>query len=200
MTRLAYSTAAITVIGWALQVSQRYVSDTSVWPVAALMLCLVLVIVLAGVALFRKQWLAAMTCFLTFVLVLLPLAGVQEPVDWLQKVRFRSHVSPVDEYLLKCRLQTIYENEKLQQIGWCESLSHRNRRIDIVYDTTGEMAWPKEKLTPEWKAAVDRVFPAGLLATPSTRNGISGNFYAVTTPTAISDGRAATAASTGQPN
>jgi hypothetical protein len=198
MTRLAYSVTAITIIGWASVVSQRYASNIAVWQVAAIVLCLVLIVVLAAVALFKKKWLVAMTCFLTLVIVLLPMAGVGGPVDWLQKTGFRSHVSPIDEYLLKCKLQTIYENEKLQQIGWCESFSQWNHQVDIVYDTTGEVAWPKEKITPEWKTAAAKVFPAGLLTTPSTRYAISSDFYAVTTQTAVNDGRAATAASTSQ--
>ena len=60
-------------------------------------------------------------------------------------------------------------------------------QIDIVYDTTGEVAWPKEKITPEWKTAAAKVFPAGLLTTPSTRHGISSGFYAVITQTAVND-------------
>jgi hypothetical protein len=178
VTRLRYLLVVAAIVCLALGASLTYVSDLANWFVVGFLACTLLLVVLAPFAAFRKKWLEAAICFVPVVLVLVVMLGVHQPITWLQNTGFRMHVSSMEEYLSKCRLLTISENQKPQQIGQCARLSRWRTPIGIVYDTTGELVWPADRITPEWKAAMAKLYPPE--SSPIfSRNHIFGDFYVV---------------------
>lgn len=183
VTRLIGLVVAAAVACWALAASSTYVSDWADGFADGFIGCQILLAGLALLAVFQRRWLGAALCFVPVLLIALPTLGVSEPLATLQNTGFRFHASPVDQYLSTCKLLTISEDDKLQQLGRCESLSRwGSSRLDIVYDTTGKTLWPADRTTPEWQAAMLKLFPDGWSG-PAHRHHLIGNFYAVETRT-----------------
>lgn len=178
MNVVIYLLAAVTLVGWFGGNWFLYVSDLPTWFVYTAAGFSIFLGMLTLFALFRRKWRAAAVGVLTLLFIFLPKLKVAEPIAWVQQTGFSTNASPIEEYLSKCKLLTISENDGLQQIGQCASLSRGHRRIDIVYDTTGKALWPVAAMNPEWKAAANKLFSTRLLSALPTRVHITGNFYA----------------------
>ena len=180
MVRAIYLLAAAAMLLWAGAASSIYVWAPVQWIAVAAGGCWILLAIMAPLAAFRRKWLAAALGLLPVILIALPIVGVTKPLAWVQTTGFRIHITPVDEYLSTCRLLTISENNRLQQIGRCRSLPRWDKsRIDIVYDTTGSLLGPADQASPESKAALIKLYGAEAPAIPHGVR-ITGNFYAVT--------------------
>jgi len=108
----------------------------------------------------------------------------------LYAVAFRMHVSPVVEYLPRCRLYQFTEKGVGRTVGVCERRgSNGDYSQTIAYDTTGELALPPSQRTPEWREAMRRFsFARVLMKTEGRADHLFGNFYEVITAIADEDG------------
>jgi hypothetical protein len=109
-------------------------------------------------ALLGCRWKAIAIFAATWVLVIFPSESF-EPVEqfrfWLGVQGFRIHVSPMEDYLSRCRLVTIVEDGQRQQVGKCEDENPSGDAwVSVFYDTAGQFGLPPAQRTQGWKDAM----------------------------------------------
>ena len=95
-------------------------------------------------------------------------------------------------HLSRCKLIEFVENDARQKVGVCERLPlGRGDNLTIIYDTTGELALPASRRTPEWTKAMVRFSPGRYFTEAEDRaRHLFGNFYEVFVPLEEADGAA----------
>jgi hypothetical protein len=116
-----------------------------------------------------------------------PEKGGLIPNRWLQEAGFRMYAShlirttPLEKFLSRCKLvDYLDEDGAMQQVGECVKGLRSTFwfRIVVIYDSSGQAAWPANKRTPAWSLAV--------LHLPNVHYDVAerlvGNFYWLLAP------------------
>jgi hypothetical protein len=156
--------------------------DLSDWLFGSFLLSLPVMFFLILRALFQRRWKENAVFFAAGVVISLPLLGVQEPLQWIHVQGFRLHISPLEEYLSKCRLIEFVEKGTKQTVGECESHGLYSGYAHVIYDTTGELLKPVSQRTQEWQQAMSEFYSDEVLNSSEGRTRhIFGDFYDVGT-------------------
>jgi len=164
-------------------------SDQLIW---VWLICLFALFVLFVSDLVRRRW-KQLAIFLTiWAFVLLPFYGNEVSFRWLYVEAFRIHISPLEEYLSRCKLVEFVENGVNQKVGVCERHGEPgNITRTLLYDTTGELALPPSQRTPEWTKAMVRFSPGFYFTkTEGHADHLLGHFYVVDVSLEKADGAA----------
>lgn len=179
---LKYILLVVIVGSWIVGALLSFVAPLFVYHLVWVdIVCLLVLFCLFLGALFRRRWKEVAVFFIIWAVVLLPYYGSDAPLRQLVVLAFRVHVSPVDEYLSRCKLIEFVENGATQAVGVCETtgLGNETYRL-VIYDTTGEIALPASRKTPEWTEAMMRFRQAKLLVKSEDRvDHLFGHFYRV---------------------
>lgn len=162
------------------------------WLVTLYIICLPVLFVLFLGDLFRRRWKQLANFLVIWAVVLLPVYATNAPLRWLYAEALRIHVSPLEEYLSRCKLVEFVENDAKQKVGVCERHGQPgNVTRTLIYDTAGELALPVSQRTPEWTKAMVRFSP-GLFFTKAEGHAhhLLGHFYEVDVPLERADGAA----------
>lgn len=160
----------MTLASWLAMHLLNYVSYIAVWPMGLFKVCWLALFAVALTALFRRQWrdlaftiLVLFNTFGDFALAHLAHEPVVFPNRWLQETGFHIYAShlirsaPLDEFLSNCKLvEYTGEDNARRKIGECNK-SLRSTvwfRLLVIYDPSGESAWPAARRTLAWRLAV----------------------------------------------
>jgi hypothetical protein len=172
-----------------LKFSFRGIAD---WLLPVYLACLLALFFLSLGALLFRRWKEVGILFVIWAVVLLPFYGWIERPRWVYVEAFRRHASPIEEYLSRCKLVEFVENDAKQKVGLCERLPMgRGDKLTIIYDTTGQLALPVSRRTPEWTKAMVRFSPGRYFTEAEGHaDHLFGNFYEVYVPLEHADGAA----------
>jgi hypothetical protein len=166
--------------------------DLADWlPIVYLACLLALFFLFFGALLFRR-WKQVAILLVIWAMVLLPSYGPSELPRWVYVEAFRHHISPIEQYLSRCKLIEFVENDVKQKVGVCERLRlPGDGTLTVIYDTTGQLALSVSQRTPQWTKAMGRFSPARVFTELEGRaNHLFGNFYEVLIPIEEADGAA----------
>ena len=160
----------MTLASWLAMHLLNYVSRIAVWPVGLFKACWLALFALALAAVFRRRWrnlaiacLVLFNTFSAFALVLLVPEPVVFPSRWLQETGFHIYAShlirsaPLDEFLSNCKLvEYTGEDNTRRKIGECNKGLRSTVwfRLLVIYDPSGQSAWPAVRRTLAWRLAV----------------------------------------------
>jgi hypothetical protein len=162
--------AALALASWLAMHLLNYVSGFAGWFVVLFKICWLALFLMALAALFHRRWrelgITGLALFFTFNAFLLT-SLVPEPVVlpnlWLQKVGFRIYGSHLIRTMSpelvpsECKLiDYIEEDGTKQQVGECNKGLRSTVwfRLLVVYDPSGQLAWPAVQRTLAWRLAV----------------------------------------------
>jgi hypothetical protein len=163
---------------------------TAYWLIWFYVACLLALFSLFLGALLRRRWKSALIFCAMAPVVLLPYLGLNVSFGWLYVEGFRFHASPIEEYLSRCKLIEFVERGTEQRLGVCERQRWPGEGVlTVVYDTTGELALPVSRRTPEWTKVMMRFSPGKFFTRSEGRAGhLFGNFYEISVPLEEADG------------
>jgi hypothetical protein len=153
--------------------------DALVWMFLACLLFLIPLACLFIEAIFYRNKKLSVVFALTWLLLVLPFAGVPEMNEWLRPLGFYAKTLMVSDYLSRCQLSHFVENGVKQMAGFCEGFDRGDYFDMIVYDTTGEFVMPASKRTPEWKKVMSATTDEATVERDQTAYHLFGNYYAV---------------------
>ncbi|MGJ4946441.1 hypothetical protein ACQR1W_38200 [Bradyrhizobium sp. HKCCYLS1011] len=125
----------------------------------------------------NRKWSAVFA--LTWLLLVLPFAGVPETREWLRTLGFYARTKLASDYMAQCRLSEFTENGVTQTAGSCEGFDRGDYFDYIVYDTSGEFILPVSKRTSEWKKVMSAATTEVTVDRDRTAYHLFGNYYAV---------------------
>ena len=168
--RWRYLLVAAVLASWVAMHLLNYVSGIADRFVDLFKVCW-LALFLALAAPFFRRWcelvISCLTLFITFVAFLTALLSPEDgallPNQWLQEAGFRIHALhlirevPLGEFLSRCKLvDYVEEDGTRQQVGECGKGLRSTSwfQITVVYDPSGQLAWPAIQRTLAWRLAV----------------------------------------------
>ena len=89
------------------------------------------------------------------------------------------HILDKERYLAGCRLETFMEDGKQQTVGECQSKPTSGVSWNyVLYDTSGQVMWPRATRTQAWKSAVRMLSsPDTFTDTEGRASHLHGDFY-----------------------
>ena len=191
--RWKYPLVAIMLASWLAMHLLNYVSSIAGWFVVLFKICWLVIFLLALAALFRRRWrelgISGLALFFTFNAFLLT-SLVPEPVVlpnlWLQKAGFRIYGSHLIRSMSpelvpsECKLiDYIEEDGAKQQVGECNKGLRSTVwfRLLVVYDPSGQLAWPAVQRTLAWRLAVLHLPEGRSFVHDDDTPHLVGNFY-----------------------
>jgi len=133
--------------------------------------------------LLRRQWKNAATIALALGLSVVCSLQVMSATPWVWFVAqgFRIHAWPIERYLQRCELTDFAEAGIKQTVGNCHNcygVVYAPVAYCIYYDTTGEIAAPLPRRTPEWRDAMYHYQPRDVIRDEERRAyRLFGHFY-----------------------
>ncbi|CCE04120.1 membrane hypothetical protein [Bradyrhizobium sp. STM 3843] len=124
-----------------------------------------------------RKWSTAFA--LTWLLLVLPFAGVPETREWLRTLGFYARTQLVSDYMSQCRLSEFIESGVTQTAGFCEGFDRGDYFDYVVYDTSGEFILPASRRTSEWKKVMSAATAEATVERDRTAYHLFGNYYAV---------------------
>jgi hypothetical protein len=192
--RWRYLLVVVALASWLAMHLLNYVSDIAYWFVDLFKVSWLALFLLALAALFRRRWrelaISGLTLSVTFVAFVGVLLGPEEagvlPNRWLQETGFRVYAShlirttPLEEFLSRCKLvDYVEENGARQQVGGCYDGLRSTVwfRIIVIYDPSGQIAWPAIQRTLAWRLAVLHLPDGRPFVHDDDVRHLVGNFY-----------------------
>jgi len=171
MTRWKYLLIVVVLFGqYGSTFLTHILPDSSEWIAWIGLICWLPMFLLAFSAFLRSRWKEVAIFGATWIVICLPIFGITEPLNWIERQGFRIHVSPIDEYLASnCELVEFVENGSKQTVGRCEGNWRRGLNFAVLYDTTGELALSKSQRTEEWKDAMRHFLDRNVLVDQDDR-------------------------------
>jgi hypothetical protein len=143
---------------------------------------------------FRHRWrelaILLLTLFFTFSAFVGAFLGPEKggilPNRWLQETGFRIYAShlirstPPEEFLSRCKLvDYIEEDGGKQQVGGCYDGLRSTVwfRLLVIYDPSGQLAWPAIERTLAWRLAVLHLPDGRSFVHDDDVRHLVGNFY-----------------------
>jgi hypothetical protein len=193
LDRWRYLLVVMTLASWLAVHLLNYVSRIAVWPIGLFKVCWLALFFLALAAPFRRRWrdlaIACLVLFNTlgaFVLTSVVPEPVVLPNRWLQETGFRIYAlhlirsTPPDEFLSRCKLVEYTEEDgATQQVGECSEGLRSTVwfRLLVIYDPSGQSAWPAIQRTLAWRLAVLHLPEGRSFVHEDDTTHLVGNFY-----------------------
>jgi hypothetical protein len=201
--RWRYLLVVATLANWLGMHLLNYVSDIADWFVLLFRVCWLGLLFLVLAALLRRRWrefaILSLTLLVTFnafaVALLGPERGGLLPNRRLQEIGLRIYASrlirttPLEELLSRCKLVDYLEEDGAkQQIGECnESLrSTLWFKIVVIYDPSGQAAWPPVPRSLPWRLAVLHLPNGRFIVHDDLAKHLVGSFYWMQAPLDLS--------------
>jgi hypothetical protein len=130
----------------------EYVTVYSRWIVAAGNLYAFVLACCGMFLLFRRKWWSA-TIYSLPLLVVVVFKPAFAPYPVLKEVGFRAKLLLERQYAQTCKPVRFLEEGKQEELGLCEIVQRGWDTYShyILYDTSGEIMWPPQARTQEWK-------------------------------------------------
>jgi hypothetical protein len=191
--RSKYFLIVVALASWLAMHLLNYVSSIAGWFADLFKVCWLALFFLALMAPFFRRWRELAICFLTLFFTfdaLFRTSLVPEPVVlpnlWLQEAGFRVYGSylmrplPSKAFLSRCELvDYIEEDGTRQQVGECDKGLRSTVwfRLLLIYDPSGQLAWPATRRTLAWRLAVLHLPEGRAFLHEDDARHLVGNFY-----------------------